>query len=101
MSAAIAIVSSARIGMSQTRNSIVLKKGCGRTSHQIFLPLSMHFVLTRRFTNASNCSGDSKDSGMDVRGKRSNTFVRKLFSPLFLPSQKGEFVERASRCGRK
>src|SRR5215510_16298703 len=96
-----AIVSSARIGMSQTRNSMVLKKGCGRTSHQIFLPLSMQLVLTSRLTKLSNCSGESKDSGMDVRGNRSKTFVRKLFNPLLRPSQNGEFVESASRCGRK
>jgi hypothetical protein len=36
-----------------------------------------------------------------VRGKRSKTLVRKLFRPLSRPSQNGEFVERASRCGRK
>ena len=87
--------------MSQTRNSIVSKKGCGRTSHQIFLPLSMQLVLTRIRTNSSNSAGVSKYSGMLVRGKRSKTFVRKLFRPVFRPSQKGELVERASRCGRK
>ena len=86
-----------RIGMSQTRNSIVSKKGCGRRSHQIFLPLSMQLVLTRIRTKSSNSAGDSKYSGMFVRGNRSKTFVRKLFNPELRPSQKGELVERASR----
>ena len=59
--------------MSQTRNSIVSKNGCGRTSHQIFLPLSMQFVFTRMRTKSSNSAGVSKYSGMPVRGKRSKT----------------------------
>ena len=45
-SAARQIVSSTRIGMSQIRYSSVGKKGCGRTSHQIFFGLSMQFVFT-------------------------------------------------------
>src|ERR1035441_5405075 len=49
MSAAMAIVSSARRGMSQARTSTVLKKGWGRMSHQIFLALSMQLVRTRLF----------------------------------------------------
>jgi len=40
--------SSTRMGMSQTRNSMVSKNGWRRMSHQIFLALSMHLVLTRR-----------------------------------------------------
>ena len=50
MSAAMAMVSWARRGMSQIATSTVSKKGCGRTSHQIFLALSMQLVLMRRFT---------------------------------------------------
>ena len=46
-----AIVSSIRLGMSQIRNSRVLKWAWGRTSHQIFLASSMQFVRTRRSTN--------------------------------------------------
>ena len=37
-------------GMSQMRNSRVLKYAWGRTSHQIFLPSSMQLVRTRRST---------------------------------------------------
>src|SRR5213076_3130157 len=76
VSAASATVSSSRIGTSHTRNSIVSKKGCGRTSHQIFFPLSMQFVLTRIRTYSSKSAGDSKTSGMLVRGNLSKTFVR-------------------------
>ena len=43
----------ARIGMSQTRNSRVVKNGCGRMSHQIFLALSMQLVLISRLTKFS------------------------------------------------
>ena len=39
-----------RIGMSQMRNSSVLKNGWGRTSHQIFLALSMQLVRISRLT---------------------------------------------------
>src|SRR4030095_6472350 len=100
-SAARVTVSSRRIGTSQTRNSIVSKKGCGRTSHQIFLPLSMQLVETRMRTNSSNSAGVSKYSGIPVRGKRSNPFVRKLLGPVLRPSQNGEFVDSASMWGRK
>ena len=50
MSAASAIVSSTRIGTSQMRNSSVSKNGCRRTSHQIFLALSMQLVLISSLT---------------------------------------------------
>ena len=40
-------------------------------------------------------------SGMLVRGNLSNTFVRYDLRPVFMPSQNGELVESASRCGRK
>ena len=46
-SAAKQMVSSTRIGTSQMRYSSVGKNGCGRTSHQIFFPLSMQPVLIR------------------------------------------------------
>ena len=49
-SAAMAMVSSSRIGMSQMRNSSVGKCGCGRMSHQIFLALSMQLVRISRLT---------------------------------------------------
>ena len=51
--AASASDSSTRIGMSQMRTSTVEKNGCGRTSHQIFLALSMLLVLTSRLTKLS------------------------------------------------
>src|ERR1700757_4971999 len=74
--AAIAMVSSARIGMSQMRTSIVLKKGWGRMSHQIFFALSMQLVLIRRLQNCSNSPQLLKLSGMLVRGNLSKTFAR-------------------------
>ena len=48
-----ASVSSTRIGRSQIRNSSVGKNGCGRTSHQIFLALSMQLVRISRLTKLS------------------------------------------------
>src|SRR5207244_3646729 len=101
VSAAIATASSTRVETSNMRNSNVPNVGCGRTSHQIFLPLSMQFSLTRRFTKFSYALQDSNCSGTPVRGKRRNTVVRNDFSPVFLPIQKGELVESARRCGRK
>ena len=53
--------------------------GCGRTSHQIFLPVSMQFSFTRRLTKFSYALQDSNCSGMPVRGKRRKTVVRKDF----------------------
>ena len=101
MSAAIASVSSTRIGMSQTRTSSVVKNGCGRTSHQIFFALSMQLVRTSRLTKFSKSAHDVNVSGMFVRGKRSKTLQRYDFRPVFMPIQNGELVESASRCGRK
>ncbi len=93
--------SSARIGMSQMRTSMVEKKGCGRTSHQIFLALSMQLVRTSRLTKPSKSDQLVKVSGMLVRGNLSKTLHRYDLSPVFMPSQNGEFDESASRWGRK
>ncbi len=84
-----ASVSSTRIGMSQTRISSVSKNGCGRTSHQIFLALSMQLVRTSRLTKFSKSDHDVNVSGMFVRGKRSNTLHRYDFRPVFMPIQNG------------
>src|ERR1700730_11398720 len=99
--AASATVSSTRVGTSNIRNSSVPNVGCGRTSHQIFFPVSMQFSLINKFTEFSYALHDSKISGMPVRGNRRNTVVRNDRSPVFLPIQKGELVESASRCGKK
>src|SRR5260370_14848794 len=96
-----AMASSTLVVQSHIRNSSVPNVGCGRTSHQIFFPVSMQFSLTRRFTKFSYALHDSNCSGMPVRGKRRNTVVRKDFKPVFLPIQKGELVESARRCGTK
>src|SRR6202047_169258 len=101
VSAAIATASSTFVVTSHMRNSSVPKVGCGRTSHQIFLPLSMQFSLTSRFTKFSYALHDSNCSGTPVRGNLRKTAVRKDFNPVFLPIQNGELVESASKCGRK
>src|SRR5947209_18588122 len=101
ISVAISTVYSTYVETSNMRNSSVPNIGWGRTSHQIFLPLSMQFSFTRRFTKFSYALHDSNCSGTPVRGKRRNTVVRKDFSPVFLPIQNGELVESARRCGRK
>src|SRR5688500_13236275 len=101
INAASAIDSSARIGMSQIRTSRVEKNGCGRTSHQIFLALSMLLVLTSRLTKLSKSAQLVKVSGMLVRGNLSNTLQRYDFNPVFRPIQNGELADSASRCGRK
>src|SRR5579862_4363738 len=101
MSAAMATVSSSRMGMSHTRTSSVLKNGCGRISHQIFLPLSMQLVFTSSATKVSYSDQLANVSGMPVRGNRSNTLQRYDLKPEFMPIQKGEFVESARMCGRK
>src|SRR2546428_13947371 len=51
--AAMATASSTLVETSNMRNSSVPNVGCGRTSHQIFLPLSMQFSFTRRFMKFS------------------------------------------------
>src|ERR1700690_1052707 len=101
MSAASAMVSSTRIGMSHIRNSSVLKNGCGRMSHQIFFALSMQLVLISSLMKFSYSPQLGKESGILVRGNLSNTLQRYDFSPVFIPSQKGELVESARMCGRK
>src|SRR5882757_4630741 len=92
-SAAIAMVSSRRMGMSHTRTSSVLKKGWGRISHQTFLPLSMQLVLISRLINVSYSSQLAYTSGILVRGKRSNSLDRYDLKPVLTPSQKGELAE--------
>src|ERR1035438_2898966 len=94
-------VSSSRMGISHTRTSRISKNGCGRMSHQIFLPLSMQLVLTKRSTNVSYSAQLAKTSGMLVRGKRSNTLHRYDLNPVFMPIQNGEFDDNARMCGRK
>src|SRR5215211_9379364 len=101
INAAIASVSSARIGMSQMRTSSVEKNGCGRTSHQIFLALSMQLVRTSRLTKVSYSAQLVNVSGILVRGNLSNTLQRYDLSPVLRQIQNGELAERASRCGRK
>src|SRR5262249_34638765 len=99
--AAMAHASSTLVVQSHIRNSSVTHVGCGRTSHQIFLPLSMQLSRTSRFTKFSYALHDSNNSGTPVRGNRRNTVVRKDFRPVFRPIQNGELVESDSRCGRK
>src|ERR1700678_4342319 len=101
ISAAMAMVSSSRIGISHTRTSSVLKNGCGRISHQTFLPLSTQLVLTSRLIKVSYSAQLAYTSGIFVRGKRSNTLDRYDLNPVFIPSQKGELEESARMCGRK
>src|SRR5712691_10034681 len=101
VSAAIATASSTFVVTSHIRNSSVPNVGCGRTSHQIFFPLSMQFSFTSRFTKSSYALQDSNCSGTPVRGNRRNTVVRNDFKPVFLPIQNGELVESANKCGRK
>ena len=86
------MVSSTVMGTSQIRNSTVLKNGCTRRSHQIFLALSIQFVLTSSLIKFSYASILSKYSGIPVRGNLSNTLVRKDLYPVLRPSQKGELV---------
>src|ERR1700741_396625 len=101
MSAARAIVSSTRIGMSQIRNSMVLKNGGGRISHQIFFALSIQPVLISSLLKFSYSPPLGKESGIFVCGNLSNTLQRYDFNPLFIPSQNGEFVDNARMCGTK
>src|ERR1700675_1178774 len=96
-----ATASSTFVVTSHMRNSSVPNVGCGRTSHQIFFPLSMQFNLINRFTKFSYALHDSNCSGTPVRGNLRNTVVRNDFSPVFLPIQNGELVESANKCGRK
>src|SRR5262244_157495 len=101
VNAAIAQASSTLVVQSHMRNSSVPKVGCGRTSHQIFLPLSMQFRRTSRFTKFSYSLQDWNISGTPVRGNLRNTVVRNDFNPVLRPIQKGELVESASKCGTK
>src|SRR5829696_9028847 len=95
------IASFIEVIISHTRNSSVLKKGCGRRSHQIFLPLSMQLVLTNRLTNPSNSAHELKVEGMPVRGNCCHTIVRYDLRPVTRPCQKGELADSASTWGRK
>ena len=99
--AAIASVSSTRIGRSQIRTSSVEKNGCGRTSHQMRLALSMQLVRMSSPTSPSKSAQLVNVSGIFVRGNLSKTLQRYDFRPVFMPSQNGELVESARRCGRK
>src|SRR5580658_4263045 len=99
--AAMATASSTFVVTSNIRNSSVPNVGCGRTSHQIFLPLSMQFNFTSRLMKFSYALHDSNTSGIPVRGKRRNTVVRNDFRPVLRPIQNGELVESASKCGKK
>src|SRR6266850_5385595 len=92
-SAAIAIVSSTRVGISQIRNSSVGKYGCGRISHQIFLPSLIQPVFTSNSTYRWKLLYESKWSGMSVRGNCLKISVRYDFSPVLWPIQKGDEVE--------
>src|SRR5271155_3132979 len=93
--AAIAMLSSSRMGMSHTLTSRVSKNGWGRISHQTFLPLSTQFVLTSRLIKVSYSAQLAYTSGMLVRGKRSKTFDRYDLKPVLVPSQNGELEESA------
>src|SRR5450755_496881 len=75
------------MGMSHTRTSSVSKKGCGRMSHQTFLPLSMQWVLINRLMNVSYSAQLAYTSGILVRGKRSNTLQRYDLNPVCMPIQ--------------
>src|SRR4029450_7849062 len=97
MSAAIASVSSTRIGRSQIRTSIVEKNGCGRTPHQMRFALSMQLVRISRLTSPSKSAQLVNVSGMFVRGNLSNTLQRYDFRPVFIPSTNGEVVEITPR----
>src|SRR5262249_34721667 len=97
VSAAIATASSTFVVTSHMRNSSVPNVGCGRTSHQIFLPLSMQLSLTSRLMKFSYADHDSNCSGTPVRGNLRKTVVRNDFSPVFRPIQNGELVESASK----
>ena len=94
-------VSSTRVAASHTRNSIVGKMACGRRSHQIFFPSSMHLVFTRSSTKFSYSSYDANSGGTPVRGKRCQMICRYDLSPVMRVSQNGLEVEIARRCGRK
>src|SRR5437868_1515663 len=95
------IVSLIFVIMSHTRNSSVLKNGCGRRSHQIFLPSSMQLVSISVLTNPSKSAHELNVDGMPVRGNCCQTIVRYDFSPVTRPCQKGELADSASRWGRK
>src|SRR5437867_7071068 len=99
--ATIITASSIEVIMSHTRNSKVLKNGCGRRSHQIFLPLSMQLVFIKVSTNPSKSAHELNVEGMPVRGNCCHTIVLYDFNPVTRPCQKGELADSASRWGRK
>ena len=93
--AAMAMVSSTVMGISQMRISMVGKKGWTLMSHHIFLALSIQLVFTSKFKKVFIFSKAAKKSGIPVRGNLSNTFERYDLNPVLRPSQKGELVESA------
>src|SRR6202040_2327238 len=99
--AAMATASSTLVVTSHMRNSSVPNVGCGRTSHQIFFPVSMQFSFTKRLVKFSYALQDSNCSGTPVRGNLRKTVVRNDLSPVLRPIQNGELVDSARRCGRK
>src|SRR3984893_13474445 len=101
VSAAMATASSTFVVTSHILNSSVPNVGCGRTSHQIFFPLSMQINFIFWFTTFLYALHDSNCSGTPVRGNLRNTVVRNDFSPVFLPIQNGELVDSARRGGRE
>src|SRR3954470_19701654 len=96
-SAAIAIAARGAVGTSQILNSSVPNVGCGRRSHQIFLPLSMQCSSMSVSTYCSYSAHELKWSGMPVRGNLRKTVVRYDFNPVLRPIQNGELVDSASR----
>src|ERR1019366_9478396 len=95
------MVSSKRMVLSHTRTSKVSKNGCGRMSHQTFLPVSIQFVLISKLRKVSYSAQFRNTSGILVRGKRSNTLQRYDLNPVSMPIQNGELVDSAKMCGRK
>ena len=93
--------SSDQVQMSQMRISSV---GClpeGRMSHQMRVG-SLTMPVSLRISSISFQSFQlSKTSGRPERGRSPMMIGRKAFSPVSWPSQKGEEVESARRCGMK
>src|SRR3989442_4302990 len=79
------IVSSSRVGMSQTRNSSVGMLGWGRRSHQLFFPLSIELVLTSGSTEFLYSSYDVMSGGMPMRVQCDQITLLYDWSALFGP----------------
>src|SRR5437016_772027 len=99
--AAMHTASSTRVQTSKMRNSSVGYFQLGRTSHQILLPSGIEFVRTSVSTRSDNSAHESNVGGIPERGKLRKTMLRYDFKPVLRPIQKGELVERQSRCGKK